>query len=833
MQAPPPTEQQVHIVIVGGGTAGWLTANILNTLLNTPGQERIRITLIESSQIARIGVGEATIPTLTQTLRDIKIPEATFLARTHATFKHAIKFENWSHLPDSGEVTSYYHPFESFHQFAGEGASSIYSPLNHAARLQSIDLSTFWLHRSTDDGRDAFAFETGVQPYLCEGGRAPKRVGTQDYEGDVIYAYHTSADDFGDLLAETGQARLINRLIDQVVSAEVSSDGDIQSVRTQNNGTIRGDFFIDCTGFAALLIEKVLKSPFLSYSDYLLCDRAIALPVPHQRGRLRPYTTSTALDHGWAWQIDLTTRMGAGYVYSSSFIDDDAAEARLRAFIGTQAAEIPARRLRMRIGRRQKFWVRNCVAIGLSAGFLEPLESTGIYLIEAGARLLADFFGGRSTSRAAIDNYNKVLASQFDEIRDFLVLHYCLSKRTDSPFWDEVRKPERVPASLSQKLDLWKNYMPSPVHLPGGNQVFDYRNYQAILFGMGWTLSVPAGRANLRRPTHINEAINAVHASAERALETLPKHEDLLLSYAQASKRTPVRAHRELSLSPGVPLAKLEGLEERIELSNGTIAANKASLDHAYHFGSIVPSGEWRRPTPKELVSLSKAGPLAGPLTFIGVVRPPPDVVKPMFEIVRRFSAETPSGEQIVWDGSSESEMMAASDQLFALYGDKTKTSRKLGLLVNRSGYVTITGDKFDKSRIGLHLDGWSELAPDRRGEAPNRLCINLGTEPRRLLYVNLTIGSIIEWLRSVELDVRGLGATDIGRLFLRTFSNYPVVSIEVRPGEAYVAPTEEIIHDGASDRMTSSDITFTMLGHFYREKCVTYSGVSSSTAIM
>jgi tryptophan 7-halogenase len=810
---------QQSIVIVGGGTAGWLTANLLDSLLNLPGQQQVQITLIESSNIGRIGVGEATVPTLIKTLIDLRIDEATFMRQTHATFKHAIRFQDWLHAPGQGSGPShYYHAFENFSVSVSERSQRYYSPMLKLAHSQGIDISTFWWHRAQEGRSEPFALETGIQPYLCEAMRSPKAIGDVDYRGDVPYAYHLSADDFANLLAEIGQRRLITRIEDDVIGVEMTPNGLISAVKTKQHGRLPGDFFVDCTGFAGLLIERALRVPFLDYRKYLRCDRAIAMPIEHTTPTRRPYTSATALENGWAWEIDLTTRSGTGYVYASEFIDDDAAEDRLRQFLGVRASPDAGRRLQMRVGRRTQFWSGNCVAIGLSAGFIEPLESTGIYLIEAGARFLADLFAGKETSKRAVATYNESIARQFDDIRDFVVLHYCLSKRQDSKFWAEVQRRENIPDSLAARLELWREYMPSAVHFNNTNSLFEDHNYRAILFGMDWKIERPAGRATLRKPVRTDEMADIVFSAAESALENLPLH-TAVLNEIHRTIAPPAKA-ASLSLTPGLPVVGLAAARDRIELCKGSIPCSDAGLGaDEYHKNALIPVQQWAGADDAQFEIL-KTDAASTDLGFISLVRPPRELIEPLQIAIREQLPETVSGETVLWNGKEHPSLSAAAAGLVSLYADTSKPSRQLGLLVNRSGYLTITGDKFDKKRIGLHLDGWSELSSHQRDDAPNRLCINLGEQPRRLLYVNLPLRNVIAHLERSGQTLLGLGPTDIGRAFLRAFPDYPVVSVEVHPGEAYVAPTENIIHDGASDRMTAPDITLTILGHFLKERC-------------
>lgn len=802
---------QYDILVVGGGSAGWLTANLLNTLLNQPGQERFRIRVVESPDTPRIGVGEATIPTLTRTLAEIGIPEQQFLQRTHATFKHGLRLVEWRRNPADNAGESYYHVFEAFEHPQGE-------QLRHRAefssylRQQAIDAGTFWWHQHRLDPAADYASTTSIQPYLADAGRGPKKIGAQDFRGEVIYAYHMDAERFADLLTEHGEARLITRIVDHVTDVRLREDGCIDSVRTRSHGELTADLFVDCTGFASLLIGKALGVPFESYGSHLLCDRAIALPVP-LRGDPRAYTTCAAMPHGWRWEIDLTSRTGAGYVYSSAFVSDDQAEAELRTRLGPRADGAAARRLQMRVGRRAESWKGNCVAIGLSGGFLEPLESTGIYLVESAARLLADCLSEGGFRPHGVRHFNHVMAEQYETIRDFLVLHYCLTQRNDTPFWQAVQRPEHIPPSLAAKLELWDSYMPAAHHFRNSVELFTPESYQAVLFGMGWEMKTPAGRTVLREPTRMDIGQQAIWKAAEAALKEMPLHRDLLASFQ--ARQAPASEPEPLAFARGIALAGLARSAGRIELSEGTATPGQAGVDAAgYHVGALVPQAPWRKPSPMELDTL--LSPAADPdsALFVSVVAFPEEATRALRAAVARTGMQKSEGESVVPESDRGHLARVVEDGIVSLV-DVTGPSRHLGILVNVSGLTTTTGDKFDDKRIGLHFDSWSQLPASQRSEAPNRICINLGTESRRLLFINLPLAVISALLETRQLLAPGTSLTDLGRIFMRQFPGYPVTSVEVRPGEAYIAPTEAIIHDGASDRMSAPDITYTTIGQF------------------
>lgn len=495
----------MRVIILGGGTAGWMAAATLARTHNRHAPV-LEITLVESPTVGRIGVGEATTPAIKKSLQRLGIDERHFLRRTGATFKHGIRFEGWSE-----EGHSYFHPFEGFSQQA-------------AYR----DLTAHWLASRAQNEARPFAYEVGLQAVVADARRAPKGLDGPDYDGNLAYAYHLDADLLADLLMEQAVGAGVRHVRDEVV--EVLRDGetgDISALRTRENGAIDGDFFIDCSGFASVLLQRSLGVPFIPFGDHLLCDRAVAMRIPETAptSEIEASTVSTAQEAGWMWKIALQQRTGQGYVYSSHFLSDEEAERRLRTL--TRAPEsIPARLLRMRTGRTVSSWERNCVAIGLSGGFIEPLESTGIHLIEDSLNLLARLLPVHGENPAARATFNRFLAETYDEIRDFIVLHYCLSRRTGS-FWDAVRQPEHIPERLRFLLDLWSRCPPGEEDL-ATSHVFTVLNYQYVMFGMDWTPSAMLDQASR---SGVPDSTISLEAQRARLLSVLPSHR----AYLQAA----------------------------------------------------------------------------------------------------------------------------------------------------------------------------------------------------------------------------------------------------------------------------------------------------------
>jgi len=475
------------LLIVGGGSAGWMTAAYLDAALNRNGQKVVDVTLVESPDVPRIGVGEATIPSINHILSVIGINEIDFLKRVDGTFKQAIRYTNW--LENNG--SSYYHPFNRYRD----------APLDRStARWLESDRST------------PFAATVSAQPALCDVNASPQMLGNWDFGPPLTYAYHMNALKFADYLTEISTARGVQHHLDHVIDIEMHDNGDIAAVVTKGGKRLEADLFVDCTGFAALLIEKKLGVKWVDCSKWLLNDRAITMAVPydkHYPGYIRPYTTATALSSGWVWEIPLQNRRSLGYVHSSAYLDTEDAEREIRRFEGAHADNLETRVVHFKVGHREKAWVRNCIAIGLAGSFIEPLESTGLYLSDLAAVMLTEHFPQTNDYESVAYRFNRIMANRFYEILDFINMHYCLTRRDDNEYWREVRKPERINDRLQAKLDFWRIKAPSMsdfedmvlpgqggAPLPSGGWPGDHRSpidtasifgldsYEAILYGM-------------------------------------------------------------------------------------------------------------------------------------------------------------------------------------------------------------------------------------------------------------------------------------------------------------------------------------------------------------
>ena len=497
-----------HVVIVGGGSAGWLAAGILAAAHQTA-QGGLQVTLIESPDIPPIGVGEGTWPSMRDTLHRIGVSESDFFRECDAAFKQGSLFRQWV----TGAADDYYfHPF-SLPQGYGEA-----------------NLAAEWQARF---GHTPFADLASFQPHLCINGRAPKQPGTPEFAAVANYGYHLDAGKFGLFLRKHCLEKLGVRFVpDNVTGIRSHDNGDIAALETREHGLLEGDLFVDCTGMRSMLLGQHYGVPLVSQKHVLFNDSALAVQVPYpaQDTPIASQTTSTAQSNGWIWDIGLPTRRGIGHVYSSAHTSDDQAEAELRAYIAQDGGptDIPQpRKLSFDPGYRAEFWHRNCVAIGLSAGFIEPLEASELAVVEMSAAMLADEMPvTREEMAIAARRFNDAFTYRWERVIDFLKLHYVLSKRDDSLYWQDNRNT--VPERLAELLTLWRHRSPSRYDFYRIEEVFPSASYQYILYGMGFrtepgsTAAVP-GQAAMA-DGYFQEAANLTR----KMLGALPSNRELL-----------------------------------------------------------------------------------------------------------------------------------------------------------------------------------------------------------------------------------------------------------------------------------------------------------------
>lgn len=501
-----------RILIVGGGTAGWLTANYLARVLNAGSASTLEITLVESTDIGIVGVGEATFPSIRGTLAAIGIDEGRFLREAQATFKQGIKYVNWVRPPGASGADHYFHPFSLPSQ-----------------RERDLELLPYWLLGAAAPG-SAFAEAVTMQKHVADASRGPRRITDGDYEARLNYAYHFDTVYFGRLLAEHGRSLGVQHRIATVENVELDESGAIARVITRELGALEADLYVDCTGLRAGLIGKALGSPFHSKKDTLFVDRAVAINAPYARADapIASYTISTAQEAGWTWDIGLQSRRGVGYVYSTRHTDDSRAEEVLRNYIGPTADGIEARVLKFESGYRPEPWHKNCVAVGLSGGFVEPLESTGIALVEMAAYLLTHLFPADGDMTRVAKHFNSMMAQRYERIFDFIKMHYCLSQRRDSRFWIDNVDVASMPDRLKDQLAMWRSRPPHRLDFVTDIEMFLPASWQYILYGMEFKTDLEPMRAMYTRIDAAQREFAMIHAMSAHAAADLPDHRALV-----------------------------------------------------------------------------------------------------------------------------------------------------------------------------------------------------------------------------------------------------------------------------------------------------------------
>ncbi|NIB42641.1 tryptophan 7-halogenase [Pseudomaricurvus alkylphenolicus] len=513
-------ESQINsVVIVGGGTAGWITAARLahDHCANQPGG--LTVTLIESPDVGPIGVGEGSWPTLRVTLREIGVSESDFIRECEVSFKQGSKFVAWRTGADND---FYYHPF-----MPPEGALD-------------IDVNRAWLKHQPEA---PFAYAVSAQPQLCEEGLAPKQVQTPEYAAFSNYGYHLNADKFGAFLRRYCIEKLgVNYIEDHITGVNAAEDGHIRSLSCRASGEITGDLFVDCTGGRGLLINQHFKAPFVDCTDVLFNNKALAVQVPYDTPdqNIASATISTAQSSGWIWDIGLQTRRGMGYVYSSAHIERDQVWEALQAHIASTSRvnieTLTPRELSFRPGYRSTPWVKNCVAVGMSSGFVEPLEASAIAMVEICAKTISNELPATKAAMAIVaQRYNQRFVERWDSIVEFLKLHYWLSERDDSDYWRDNRRPDTLPQHLTEMLELWKHQIPSTADFHQILELFGPPSYQYILYGMGYKPADRVTRSRRDNDEIAAQVFQSVSDSLKKGLRGLPTNRSLLNAITQRS----------------------------------------------------------------------------------------------------------------------------------------------------------------------------------------------------------------------------------------------------------------------------------------------------------
>lgn len=487
------------VLIIGGGTAGWLAAAIIAARHQQASSQEFQLTLVESSDIPTIGVGEGTWPTLKNTLQDIGLSEKTFFAQCHAGFKQGGRFVGWVH----GQDDFYYHPFTL--------------PLGYGR----LDLAPYLPEVKH------YAREVNFQHHVCEAGLAPRTLAEAEFQGALNYAYHLDAGAFADLLRVHCKEKLgVEHQVDTVKEVSLADDGSLASVTLAKQGPVTADLFIDCTGFASLLLGEALQVPFVSQADVLFNDRALAMQVPYQQAndQMASHTIATAQNSGWIWDIGLSHRRGVGHVYASSHLSDEEALANLQSYLGPAGEGLEARQIRFPCGHRAEFWKQNCVAVGLSAGFVEPLEATAIMLIEVSARYIAENLPPTPAVMPVIaKRFNAQMHYRWRRIIDFLKLHYMLSQRQE-PYWQRHREPETIPDSLQEDLALWQCRGPLKEDFDNLAELFPAASYQYVIYGMEFSPDFSLQGYSYSRQAEARQLMANNQQLTAQLLQSLPPH---------------------------------------------------------------------------------------------------------------------------------------------------------------------------------------------------------------------------------------------------------------------------------------------------------------------
>jgi len=500
------TEPIKDIVIVGGGTAGWMTAAALSTVLNG----RYNIRLVESDEIGIVGVGEATIPMIQRFNRVLGIDENEFMRETQGSFKLGIEFVNWGKLGDR-----YMHGFGRI----GED-------------LATLPFDQYW-QKMRALGKAAPLEEYSITRMASKANRfmPPRHDMPNSPLRDIAYAYHFDASLYAKYLRKLSEARGVVRIEGKIKRATVrEGDGHVDAVELENGTRVEGELFIDCSGFRGLLIEQTLETGFEDWTHWLPADRALAVPC-ESAPNITPYTRATAHQSGWQWRIPLQHRTGNGHVYCSRFISDDEAASTLLANLDGKALAEP-RLIKFQTGMRKLAWNRNVVALGLASGFLEPLESTSIHLIQSGIQRLLDFFPDRGWSGIDRDEYNRQSRFDYERIRDFIILHYHLNQRTDSAYWLECANMA-IPDTLRRKMDMYRAHG-RVVRVD--NELFSEVGWIQVFEGQNMPIDGYHPLADAQSEADIAEYLAGVRAVIAKCVDVMPSHDEYIARMCAAKK---------------------------------------------------------------------------------------------------------------------------------------------------------------------------------------------------------------------------------------------------------------------------------------------------------
>jgi tryptophan 7-halogenase len=487
-----------RVVIVGGGTAGWMTA----ALLAHAWGRQLEIRLIESTGIGTVGVGEATIPQIRHVGRFLGIDEDELLRASRGTIKLAVQFNDWRRIGDS-----------YFHAFSDIGLPLGLLPFQH-----------YWSRSRREDPGAPGLWAYSINALAAEQNRFARmdRVGTTPITG-IRYAYHFDAAGFGQVLRKHAEQRGVSRIEGKVVDVTLrGEDGFIESVTLQGGATLSGELFIDCSGFRGLLTEGALKTGYESWAAWLPCDSAVVVPSEHGAA-IRPYTQASAQPAGWQWRIPLQHQVSNGHVYCSRFVgDDEAAAVLLRNLEGPARGE--PRQLRFHTGIRKRIWNRNCIAMGLASGFIEPLESTSIHLMQSAAARLLTLFPDRHFEPSLVEEFNRQTRAEYEQTRDFIILHYHATERDDAPFWRE-RTAMEIPAGLARRIELFRR---TAQIFRESEELFTQMGWLQVLVGQGVAPQHYHPLADALPKAQLDEFLGNIRTVIDRAVASMPVHADFI-----------------------------------------------------------------------------------------------------------------------------------------------------------------------------------------------------------------------------------------------------------------------------------------------------------------
>ena len=510
-----------HILIIGGGTAGWLTAAILAKTLNSREPDGVKVSLVESPDIPILGVGEGTWPNLRATLHKVGISETEFIRECEATFKQGAEFINWQHTPDEqnqkNQKNSYYHPLAT---------------VNHSS--YDFNLAPYWLLQQ-EDSRLPYDQAVATQARLCDLGAAPKQIVMPEYSSAQEYAYHLNANKFADLLKRHCTEKLgVNFISANVTEVVLDEQEFITHVQTDNSNhsKIAADFFVDCSGARGLIINQTYNIGWHDISDVIFNDTALAVQVSYSdpQQKINTHTLATAQDAGWIWDIGLQTRRDVGHVFSSKYTSEDKARQQLIDYLGEDYSDqLSIRKIKLNHGYREKFWHKNSVAVGMSAGFVEPLEASAIFLFDAAANMIATQFPRNKAQMPYVEkNFNQHFTMRMERSIEFIKLHYCISERRDSEYWRDNCDPKTIPENLKQRLAYWQHQVPTKYDFDNAWEPFNLDSYLYVLYGMKFNTDLSHSASTYNEQDKANMLFGNVDKATELLTAKLPKHRELI-----------------------------------------------------------------------------------------------------------------------------------------------------------------------------------------------------------------------------------------------------------------------------------------------------------------